>query len=241
MGRPSPAASAAAARRVEASLVVGRDRLGRAEAEVAQRQVDGVVPLRADEHPHAGRADQPAARDVPAGAAQHLVAGGGEAGEVGHRAAGDEADGAARRQPEQVEHPRLGDVLDGGVGRGERAQAGVLVPRADQPVGGQRRGVGAADDEAEEPPDGIAVSPGSQAAASRSTTSAGSVGPSGRPRRAARPPRLSAGAAPGGRRGSRATPARGRGRGRGRRCGVHPVSVRLGYRRPGDCSSLGCE
>ena len=99
-----------------------------------------------------GAPTRPAARHVPAGPAQHRVATGGEAGEVGHRAARDEADGALPRQAEQVEQPGLGDLLHGGVGRGSGAQAGVLVPRADEPVGGQRRGVGAADDEAEEPP-----------------------------------------------------------------------------------------
>ena len=100
---------------------------------------------------YARRAHQPALGDVPAGPAQHLVATGGEAGEVGHGAAGDEADGAARGEAEQVDHPRLRHVLDRGVGGGQQPQPGVLVPRADQPVHGQRCRVGAADDEAEEP------------------------------------------------------------------------------------------
>ena len=38
--------------RVEAPLVVGRDGLGHAQPEVAQHQVDGVVPLLAHQHPH---------------------------------------------------------------------------------------------------------------------------------------------------------------------------------------------
>ena len=41
--------------RADAALVVGFDRLRRAEAEVAQGQVNGVVTLRADEHPDARR------------------------------------------------------------------------------------------------------------------------------------------------------------------------------------------
>lgn len=90
-------------------------------------------------------------RHVPAHPPEHGVAPGCQAGEVRHRAARDEADRGALRQAEQVDDPGTGDVLDGGVGGGEPAQPGVLVPRAHQPVRGQRRGVGAADDEPEEP------------------------------------------------------------------------------------------
>ena len=138
-------------RRLDPALLVGRDRLGTAEAEVAQRQVDGVVPLGTDQDAYAGRVDEALGRDLPAVAAQHLVAGGGQAGEVGRRAAGDESDRAARREPEQVDQPRLGELLDRGVGGGEDPQPGVLVPAAHQPVDGERGRVGAADHEAEEP------------------------------------------------------------------------------------------
>ena len=153
VGRPSPAARAS--RSAGSSIrpwPSAAHRLGRAEAEVAQHQVDRVVPLLA-RPARARRASRPgraSATSQPA-RAQHRVAAGGEAGEVGHRAAGHEAHGAPRREAEQVEHPRLGDVLDRGVRRGDGAQPGVLVPGAGQPVGGHRGGVGAADDEAEEP------------------------------------------------------------------------------------------
>ena len=132
-------------------LLVGRDRLGRAESQEAERQVDGVVPLGAHEHAYARRLGESLGGDVPAVTAQHLVAASGQAGEVGHRPARHEADGAARRQAQQVQQPGLGQVLHGRVGGSDRAQAAVLVPGADQPVDGQGCGVRAADHEAEEP------------------------------------------------------------------------------------------
>ena len=179
-GRPSPASSAAAsAAGLDAPLVVGGDRLGRAEAEVAQGEVDGVVPLGAHQDAYAAASRRgPAAATSQPCAAQHLVARGGEAGEVGHGAAGDEADRAAGGQAEQVDQPALGEVLDRGVRRRDRPEAGVLVPRADQPVGGQRRGWVPPMTKPKNRPPGIAVSPGSQARTSSSTTSAGSRAPS---------------------------------------------------------------
>ena len=135
---------------LDPALVVGGDRLGGAEAQVAQREVDGVVPLGADQDAYAGRVGQALGDEVPAVAAQHLVAGGGQAGEVGHRPAGHEADGTAGRQAEQVQQPGLGEVLHGRVGGGEQPQPGVLVPGADQPVHREGGRVGAPDDEAEE-------------------------------------------------------------------------------------------
>ena len=77
------------------------------------------------------------------------MAGGGQAGEVGHRGARGEPDGGAGRQAERLEHPALRDGLDRG--RGGRADAAerVLVPGRDQPVGAERRRQGAAGHEAE--------------------------------------------------------------------------------------------
>ena len=77
-----------------------------AETEVAQGEIDGVVPLGADQHVDAGRAGQAVAAHVPSGPWQHRGAAGGQPGEVRHRGAGDEADVGAGRQPEQVEQPR---------------------------------------------------------------------------------------------------------------------------------------
>ncbi len=151
-GRPGPRRQRRFERiGIDAALVVGGDDFGRAEAEVTQRQVDGVVPFRADEHPDPRRPGQPVGGDLPACLVQHRVPRGGQAGEVGHRGAGDEADPAACGQPEHVEQPALRHVLDRGERGCRQEQARVLVPGADQPVGGQGRRVRAADDEPVEP------------------------------------------------------------------------------------------
>ena len=99
-----------------------------------------------------GCTDQASVVEVPAGVGQHLLAAGGQAGEVRHRAAGDEADVGAGRQPEQLEQPARGGLLGGHDARRREAQSAVLVPGADHPVGGQRRGERPADDPAVEPP-----------------------------------------------------------------------------------------
>ena len=208
--------------RLDPALVVGRHRLGRAEPEVAQREVDGVVPLGAHQDAYAGRADEALRRDVPAGAPQHLVAGGGEAGEVRHRAAGDEADRALRPAA------RAGRAASVSVSSSIAEWAGVSTRRpafwshalTSQSTASAAGWVPPMTKPKNRPP-GIAVRPGSQAAASSSTTAAGSVGPSGSAalERARPSRRSSAAAAPDGRRARRATRGRGRGRGRGRRCG----------------------
>ena len=135
----------------QAALLVDRDDLGRAQAEVAQRQVDGVVALGADQHPDPGTAVEPPLGDVPAGPAQDGVPARSQPGEVGHRRARREPHSAADRKAEEVDEPGAGHVLDRAVGRSQPAQARVLVPRADEPVGGEGGGVGPPDDEAEEP------------------------------------------------------------------------------------------
>ena len=138
------------------ALVVGVDHgdAGAAEAEQPQRPRDGDVRLRAGQDLHRRRAEQALLGDVPARAREHRVAGGGQAGDVGHLRAGDEADARARGQAEEVEQPLAGDRLDGARGgRGDGAEA-VLVPRRGQPVGGQRGGQRAAGDEAEVAPAG---------------------------------------------------------------------------------------
>ena len=62
--RPSASAAARASGRIRPCSSAG-DRGRRAEPEVAQRQVDGVVPLRADEHAHPRRAGQAVAGRGP--------------------------------------------------------------------------------------------------------------------------------------------------------------------------------
>jgi hypothetical protein len=77
------------------------------------------------------------------------VTGGRQAGDVGHLAAGDEPDGAAARQAQQLAHPAGRDRLGDREGRRRDGAAGVLVPGRDQPIGGDGDGQRAADDEAE--------------------------------------------------------------------------------------------
>ena len=178
-----PSADASASReRVGADppLLVHRYDVRVAEAEEPQRQVDRRVPLRPDQRPAPrGPPASPDCTSYPA-STQDGVARRGQAGEVGHRRAGHEADRRSGREPEQVEQPAPGHLLDRGPGRGERRGARRSGPT---PRSASRRPARPA---ATPPitipknrPDGIATSPGSHASASRSTTSAAGVGPSG--------------------------------------------------------------
>ena len=224
---------------LDPALVVGRDRLGRAEAEVAQRQVDGVVPLGAHEHAHAraSRASPWVATSQPC-AAQHLVAAGGQAGEVGHRPAGHEPDGAARRAgpSRSSSHASVRSSTAEWAGVSERspefwshaltsqsaASAAGWVPPMTKP---KNRPTASRSGRARRP------------CASCVDDVAGSVGPSGRPgpRRRGHALRSSGAAAPGGRRARPATRARGRGPGPGRRgrCRIPSVSAPSGSRSSG--------
>ena len=80
--------------------------------------------------------------------------GGGQAGEVGHRGAGDKSDVGSVREAKEVHEPATGRVLDGRHGGRGDARHGVLVPRADQPVGGQCGRQRPANHPAEKPPGG---------------------------------------------------------------------------------------
>lgn len=102
-----------------AALVVDRHvaDAGGAEAEVAGGQVDGHVVLGAGDDGHVGRAAQALALHVPAGLGEEFVAGGGQRGQVGHGAAGGEADGGVRGQAQEFQDPLRGDVLGDGDGR----------------------------------------------------------------------------------------------------------------------------
>ena len=133
------------------ALVVGgddRDLVG-ADAQVAERDVDGDVALGTDHDPQRRRAGQPGALDVDADAGQHVVAGGGEADDVRHLGAGHQAERHAGRQAEQVDEPGADDLLGDGRGGAHDAEGHVLVPGGGEPVGGERGGQGAAGDEAE--------------------------------------------------------------------------------------------
>ena len=158
-----------------------------------------------------GQPSRPVGLHVPADPAQHGVASRGQAGEVGHHAAGDEADRRLRWQPEQVEQPVAGHPLGAGGRRRGHQQPGVLVPQRGQPVGPERGRQHPADHPAEE-----AAATASPPRPARPRPSA----PRSRPavgallvaadRRAPRPPRRRppgrSPAGPGARPGSRATP-----------------------------------
>ncbi len=120
-----------------------------AHPEHLERGVDrDVGPLVGDDRDRR-RPLEPQALHVPADLGQHRVTGRRERGEVGHGGAGHEADARAVRQPEERHEPRCGDLLRDRGGRRDGIEPGVLVPRARQPIGRERRGQAAADDEPE--------------------------------------------------------------------------------------------
>ena len=91
--------------RPDAALAVSVNEDGRAEAEVAQHQVDDVVPLRAGEHPDARRLEETEPGEVPAGPVEHGLPARGDTDEVGGGPARGEAHVGTRRQVQQVEQP----------------------------------------------------------------------------------------------------------------------------------------
>ena len=103
----------------------------------------------ADDDAQPGRALQAVRLDIPAGAAQQLVACRRERGEVRHVTAGDEADAGSGRQPEQIDQPRPGHLFDDGRGGGEDVETRRLIPDRGEPLGGDRRRQGTAGHEAE--------------------------------------------------------------------------------------------
>ena len=133
------------------ALVVGRDRHERrlADPEEPKRAGDGRMHLLPAHDANRRRAGEPLAVHVPADAVEDVEARGGERRDVGHLAAGDEAERHVRREPEELGEPTAGHLLDDGGGRAAHVQARVLVPRRREPVGGERRGNGPADHEAE--------------------------------------------------------------------------------------------
>jgi hypothetical protein len=77
------------------------------------------------------------------------MAGGGESGEAGHQAAGDETEGHGGREAGEFAEPGAGDGFDDGDERGVREDRAVLIVGGDEPVCGKCGGEAAADDEAE--------------------------------------------------------------------------------------------
>ncbi len=126
--------------RLHPALIVGCDahQLARAESDQPQRADRGRVHFVADHHAHARCALQAIRLDVPAGAAQQLVARGRERGEVRHVATGDEADAGAGGQSEELEQPAPRGLLDDRRRGRHHVEAGVLIPRRSEPLGGDR-------------------------------------------------------------------------------------------------------
>ena len=95
-----------------------------------KRRQDRGVRLGADHDVDRRRTDETVALDVPADPLEDRVARGGQAGEVGHLAAGHEADAGGARQAQQVQDPARGDLLHDRRGGGGDEQRRVLVPGA---------------------------------------------------------------------------------------------------------------
>ncbi len=126
------------------------------------------------------RAGEAVGGEVPPGPAQHRVARGRQAGEVRHRAAGDEPDGALGGQA------RAGRAASADATSSTAVCAGVTVRRPEFWSHALTSQSAASAAGCEPPmtkpknrPDGIAVSPGSAARASSATTSGAGVGPLG--------------------------------------------------------------
>ena len=190
--RASPSASA----RIR-PCVVDRDHAGSTEAEEAQRQVDRRVPLRADHDAHrrcrrparpARRPSRPGAGRVSRAAARQVKFA------IVAPVTKPTADPAG--SPEQVQQPAARHLLHGGASRGEERAARRSGPRPRSASRRRGRPAGCRRSPSRRSgPTGCRPDPGSQASASRSTTSAAGVGPSGRsPRRRT----ISSASAPGG-------------------------------------------
>ena len=136
---------------VDRPVEVGGDGLEHAgtEAEHPQRSVDGGVALLTADDAYRRRTDQTVALDVPADLGEDVMSRRGEADGVGLLRAGDEADGRAGRESEQLLQPRAGGVLGGQRRRRHRSGEGVLVPPGGDDLGRRGSVEGTADDEAE--------------------------------------------------------------------------------------------
>ena len=105
--------------------------------------------LVADDNGDRRRTDESILLDVPASPLEYGVASGGDRREIRHRRPGHEAEAGALGQPERVDQPARGHLLDDRRRRRQRVEAGVLVPGARQPIGREGRGHATADDKPE--------------------------------------------------------------------------------------------
>ena len=138
-----PVASASASRSASAthaSLVVGGDddRGAPSPSSRSARSTRDVHLRAGDARARAARRRARRARR-PSRLGEHVLPRGRERGDVRHLAAGDERERRMRRQAEQIAQPAAGDLLDDGRRRAGDVEAGVLIPRRREPVGGERR------------------------------------------------------------------------------------------------------
>lgn len=133
------------------SLIVHRHPLNpvRTETEHAEGHEDRGVGLLADDHLDLRGTIEAGGLHVPTEIAEHGVPTGGEAHEVRHGPAGDEAEAGIGRQTEEFLEPSAGDLLDHGNRRRGRIVARILVPGRGQPARGHGDGEAPPDDEAE--------------------------------------------------------------------------------------------
>ena len=116
-----------------------------------RQRLDGArVDVAAREDGDLRHARQPRSGDVLAVPLAAPVAGDRQAGEVGHRASGDQHAAKLAGQLEEVSQPVDADRLQAACQRGSRPRAGVLIERGSQPVGGDGRRRRAADHVVEE-------------------------------------------------------------------------------------------
>ena len=104
------------------------------EPEHLERGVDRDMGPAVGDDGHRRRALEAMPLHVPARLGEDRAACRGERREVGHRRAGHEPDARPGREAEQLDEPVARDLLGDRGSRRDDVQAGVLVPRAGQPV-----------------------------------------------------------------------------------------------------------
>ena len=119
------------------------------EPEHLERGVDRDMGPAVGDDGHGRRSLEAMTLHVPARPGEDGAACRGERREVGHRRAGHEPDARPGREAEQLDQPAARDLLGDRRSRRDHVQAGVLVPRAGQPVRRERRRQAATDDEPE--------------------------------------------------------------------------------------------
>ncbi len=132
------------------------DDVGDPDAEELCRAGGGAVHFIRGEEPDPGCAGQAFAVDVPSGSRKHRMPRRGQAGDVGHLAAGHQRKRGRRGEAEHVLEPGAADLFDHG-GRGTTGvEAGVLVPGCGEPIGSEGGGEAGPDHPAVEAAPGAA-------------------------------------------------------------------------------------